>query len=90
MFCFRSRVSNKSVPLGAYRALGAGVRLTCRDCKLHRDLDLEAVIQRLAARGVGGEHTGIVALAGLVRRPCARCGGRRWVTGPAFAPGDRR
>jgi hypothetical protein len=82
-------MTDKSVPLGAYRALGAGVRITCRDCKLHRDLPLEGVIQRLEARGVRGERTGIVALAALVRRPCARCGGTRFVTGPAFAPAAR-
>ena len=72
------------VPLGHYREHRAQVRLTCRGCMLHRDLPLEAVIARLEARGVGGEGTGIVALAGLVRAPCGRCGGRRFVTGPAF------
>lgn len=74
------------VPLSHYRQHGAGVRLTCRDCKAHRDLPLEAVIGRLEARGVGGERTGIVALAQLVRGPCPRCGGSRFVTAPAWAP----
>jgi hypothetical protein len=72
------------VALGHYRQHGASVRLTCRDCMLCLDLPLEAVIARLEARGVGGEATGIVALAGLVRAPCGRCGGRRFVTGPAW------
>ena len=72
------------VPLAQYRGGLADVRITCRDCQLHRDLPLEAVIARLEARGVGGAQTGIRALAGLVRTPCARCGGTRFVTAPAF------
>ncbi len=72
------------VPLAHYRQHRAGVRLTCRDCKLHRDLPLEAVIERLVARGVGGEATGIVELVQHVRQPCPRCGGWRFVTAPAW------
>jgi len=72
------------VPLAHYRQHRAGVRLTCRDCQLHRDLPLEAVIARLEARGLGGAHTGIRSLSGLVRRPCGRCGGTRFVTAPAW------
>jgi len=72
------------VPLAHYREHGAGVRLTCRDCQLNRDLPLEAVIARLEARGVGDAHTCIRSLAGLVRAPCRRCGGNRFVTAPAF------
>jgi len=76
------------VPLAHYRQVGAGVRLTCRDCLFHADLPLEAVIGRLEARGVGGAHTGIRAVAGLVRRPCRRCGGWRFVAAPAFPSGE--
>jgi len=36
------------------------------------------------ANSVGGAHTGVIELAGLVRRSCSRCGGRRFVTAPAF------
>jgi len=72
------------VALAHFRKNGAGVRLTCRDCMLHRDLALEAVITRLASRGVGGEATGIIELAAFVRAPCTRCGGRRFVTAPAW------
>jgi hypothetical protein len=72
------------VPLAQFQRVGAGVRLTCRDCLFHADLPLEVVITRLEARGVGGAHTGIVELAGLVRGSCAHCGGRRFVTAPAF------
>jgi hypothetical protein len=72
------------VPLGHYRLHRADVRVTCRSCLLHHDLPLEAVIARLEARGVGSKRTGIMELARLVREPCSRCGGRRFVTGPAF------
>ena len=75
---------NPGVPLAHYRQHRASVRVTCRDCQLHRDLPLEAVIERLVARGVGDENTGIRSLAGLVRRPCGRCGGKRFVVTPAF------
>jgi hypothetical protein len=72
------------VPLAHYRQHRVDVRVTCRDCMFHRDVPLDAVIARLEARGVRGEQTGIVELASLVRAPCSRCGGRRFVTGPAF------
>ena len=78
--------TSPGVPLGFYRQHRAGVRLTCRDCKHHRDLPLEAIIERLEARGVGGERTGIVELSRHVRAPCPRCGGARFVTAPAWAP----
>jgi len=71
------------VPLGHYRGQ-AGVRFTCLGCMRHRDLDLETVIAGLEARGVGGARTGIRAVAGLVRKPCERCGGVRFATAPAF------
>lgn len=74
------------VALGFYRDQGARVRVTCRDCQFHRDLPVDGVIGRLEARGTGGASTGIVALARLVRSPCRRCGGRRFVTAPAWAP----
>ena len=76
-------MDNPGVRLAHYRDHGAGVRLTCRDCQLHRDLPLEAVIARLEARGSGGGHTGIVELAGLVRAPCQRCGSLA-VTAPCW------
>ncbi len=82
-------VDPAGVPLAHYRQHRAGVRLTCRDCKLHRDLSLDAVIERLKARGVGDETTGIVGLAELVRQPCPRCGGQRFVTAPAWAAQGR-
>jgi hypothetical protein len=62
----------------------AGVLLDCRDCQLHRSFGLEAVIERLARRGLDGERTGIKALAGLVRQPCPRCGGWRFDARPDF------
>ena len=46
------------------------------------NLSLDTIIARLEARGVGGERTGIVELARLVREPCPRCGGLRFVTAP--------
>ena len=72
------------VPLAHYRQHGAGVRLFCLDCLANRDLALEPVIQRLKARGIGDEKTGIKAVAGFVSRPCPKCGGARFETSPAF------
>ena len=77
-------MDSRGVPLAHYRTTGCGVRLTCRDCMVFRDLPLEPVLAHLAARGVAGERVGIVELAGFVRAPCARCGGRRFITAPAF------
>lgn len=75
------------VPLAHYRQHQAGVRLTCRDCLLHHDWPLERVIERLTARGVGGERTGVREVARHVRQPCERCDGRRFTTTPAFPSG---
>jgi hypothetical protein len=72
------------VPLGAYREHRAGVLLTCLDCQRRRSFDLETVIGRLEARGVGGAGTGIKAVAGFVREPCPRCGGTRFESRPDF------
>ena len=74
----------RGVALGAYRQLGAGVRVSCRDCQFHRDLPLNAVLARLEARGVAAERVGMVELAGLIRAPCRRCGSMRFTTAPAF------
>ena len=56
----------------------------CLDCMNHRTFDLEAVIARLAVRGVGGAQTGIKAVASFVRAPCPRCGGERFDSRPHF------
>jgi hypothetical protein len=72
------------VPLAHYRQHQAGVRLICRECILSRDFDLEVVIRRLEARGLGGAHTGIRAVAKFVTTACPRCGGVRFETKPAF------
>jgi len=75
---------NPGVALSHYRQHGAGVRLFCLDCLAHRDLPLEPAIERLKARRVGDERTGIKAVAGFVSRPCPRCGGVRFETSSAF------
>jgi hypothetical protein len=72
------------VPLAAYRANRADVLLTCLDCFWRLTIDREVVITRLQARGVGGEDTGIKAVAEFVTRRCPRCGGLRFDTCPAF------
>ncbi len=72
------------VPLARYRQHNGGVTLTCLDCMQHRTFDLEAVIRRLESRGLGGETTGIKAVAAFVRQPCPRCGGDRFESRPYF------
>lgn len=83
-------VANPGVPLAHYREHRGSVILECLDCMGYRRFDLEAVISRLAARGVGGEGTGIRAVASFVRAPCPRCGGSRFESRPYFpgAPKD--
>lgn len=75
------------VSLFHYRQHQARVGLICRDCHLHRSLDLEAVIARLIARGVGDAETGVRAIAKFVNARCPRCGGKRFETRPEFPPG---
>lgn len=52
------------VPLAHYRQHNASVRLFYLICQDERTLPLEAVIERLKARGLGEENTGIRAVAG--------------------------
>ncbi len=72
------------VPLAHYRQHNARVRLCCLDCQHHRELPVEAVIERLKVRGLGDENTGIRAVAGFVAVPCPRCAGLRFQTMPSF------
>ena len=78
--------TSPGVPLAHYRQHNDGVTLTCLDCTQHRTFGLEAVIGRLVARGLGGEQTGVKAVAGFVREPCPRCRGSRFESRPYFPP----
>lgn len=86
---FMTKPDQPGVPLGDYRGIAIGVRITCLGCMRHQDVDLETTIARLEARGVGGERTGVRAVAKFVNQPCLRCGGTRFETTPAFPAGPR-
>lgn len=75
-----------SVPLVHYleHHPRAGVRFTCQACQASHDVPVAAVVERLKARGLGDERTGVRAVARLAERPCARCGATRWETRPSF------
>ena len=77
---------NTGVPLAHYRQHEANVELTCLGCQGRRSFDLETVIRRLEARGVGSAQTGIRGIARFVREPCPRCGGTRFESRPGFQP----
>lgn len=86
-------MSASSVPLAHYLAHhpGSGVRFTCCACETSHDAPIAAVIERLKARGLGDERTGVREVAGFAERPCPRCGAMRWETRPAFRlPGQAR
>ena len=80
-----TRDDSPGVPLAHYRQHGADVLLTCIDCIDHRVLPLEALIDRLRARGLGDETTGVKAVAAFVAAPRRRCGGHRFESRPSFA-----
>ncbi len=61
-----------------------GVRFICQGCAQTTDRPMAEVVAGLKARGLGGEATGIRAIARLLTRPCARCGRIYWETRPAF------
>jgi hypothetical protein len=63
---------------------GCAVRFTCEACQASHDVAVPAVIDRLKARGLGDEQTGIREVAQLAERPCARCGAMKWETRPGF------
>jgi hypothetical protein len=79
-------IEDGGVPLAHYRRHGAGVLLTCLECLDLRTFELEGVIARLEARGVGGAATGVRALAALVTHRCPRCGASRFDCRPDFPP----
>lgn len=74
------------VPLGHYlhQHPGSGVRFYCRACAASYDAPVAAVVERLKARALGGEQTGVREVARLSTQPCRRCGAVRWETSPAF------
>lgn len=79
--------NDPGVPLSHYLDdhSGVGVRFTCQGCQASHDVPVAAVIERLKARGLGDEQTGIREVAKVAERPCARCGAMRWETRPAFS-----
>lgn len=60
------------------------VRFSCMGCQMARDFPVQQVIDRLKARGLGGERTGIRAVARFVEKPCPRCNGFRFETTPGW------
>lgn len=75
------------VPLGHYlqHHPSSTVRFHCDGCQASHDVPVEQVVERLKARGLGGEDTGVREVAKFSTRPCARCGAMKWVTRPAFS-----
>lgn len=78
---------DRGVPLSHYlrHHPDAGVRFHCDGCGASYDVPVAQVVERLKARGLGGEETGVREVAKLSTRPCARCGAKKWVTRPAFS-----
>jgi hypothetical protein len=68
---------------------GSGVRFCCTGCMASHDVPVARVVKRLQVRGLGGEETGVRAVAWFAERPCARCGAMRWETAPAFVSAKR-
>ena len=84
--------NDPGVPLAHYlqHHPEAGVRFTCDACQASHDVPVARVIERLKARGLGDERTGIRAVAKLAAQPCARCGAMRWETRPGWVlPGEK-
>lgn len=77
---------DSSVPLAHYLQShpGTGVRFTCDSCQGSRDVPLISVVERLKARGLGDEQTGIREVARFAEKPCAQCGAMKWETRPAW------
>lgn len=72
------------VPLHRYRGVSSRIELWCASCCTTRVFELEGVIARLKARGVGDENTGVREVARYVTEPC-QCGGTRFETRPHFS-----
>lgn len=83
-------MADPGVPLSKYDPESFGVRFDCSSCRDSFDVPLLEVIDRLKARRIGDEHTGIRAVATLSTKPCSRCGAVKWMTMPAHHPRPRR
>ncbi len=60
-----------------------GVLAICDGCQRSRRYELQAVVTRLAARGLTAPSAlGIRAMSAHVRGPCPRCQGRSFTTRP--------
>lgn len=82
---------NPGVPLARYLAdPEMGVRFECLACIDSFDVPTAEVVEKLKARGLGDERTGIKAVGWLSTTPCRRCGAVRWETRPVHHPRPRR
>ena len=80
-------MDDPGVPLSHYLRDHSGVRVrfTCEACQASYDVPVEAVVERLQVRGLGGEQTGIREVARHAERPCRACEAMKWETRPAFS-----
>lgn len=74
------------VPLAHYLRdhHGVTVRFHCEACGRSFDTPLSDVVERLKARGLGDEQTGIREVSRHADKPC-RCGAMKWTTRPGFS-----
>lgn len=79
---YRSAMADRGVPLARYRTKGVAVELGCEACAYARNVDLEAVIERLNGRGLDGPNVGFVELARHVTEPCPRSAVASGTRGP--------
>lgn len=78
-------MTEPGVPLEHYRRhRGCGVLFHCTGCQKHWAVPIDDVVRRLEQRRLGGEQTGIKAVAQFVEKPCPRCGGFKFETRPGF------
>lgn len=61
-----------------------GVRFHCWECGGAWDVTLQVAIADLQGRGLGGPETPLHDVAGFARKPCPKCGGRNFVSRPAW------
>jgi hypothetical protein len=78
----------RGVRLGTYAdqdpEVEAAVWCLADRCGWTQRYPIPALIERFDARGMNGREVGIRELAGLMRTPCPRCGGRNLESRPHF------
>jgi len=76
------------IPIAYYLANHpeTAVELACAHCNNRKVVPFAEMVEQLKARGLGDENSGILEIGPMMKAPCMRCEGVRWVSRPWWPP----